>query len=73
MIFKKIINWVFPPPIPETSDVVSVKIIRRNDSDELFEYELSGESASKWGFYVVNRCPNYKFTQLLSKWKKTKL
>ncbi len=69
---KKLLDWLLPPLEPKISDVVSVKIVRKNNNGELFENSLTGDDASKWGYLITHR--NRTDKDFLSlHWKKTKL
>ncbi len=71
-MIKKLLNWLLPPLEPKISDVVSVKIIRKSSTGELYENSLSGDDASKWGYLITHRNKtNEDFLSL--HWKKTKL
>jgi len=70
-LFKRIGGWIFPAAIPETSDVVSVEIVRRAEDGRLIRFSLANNDASRWGFMITYRYPNSRFKEL--KWNREEI
>lgn len=58
---KKILAWMFPPPLPETSDCVEVILRRKRQDGRIVRLRLTGEQASRWCFWLKKTsvyCPD---------------
>ena len=70
-MFERLKKWLEPPP--ETSDVLSVTIIRQGP-DGPIEFKLTGKEASRWGYLLaVTRGTDPRYNELLPYWERTKL